>query len=54
MGCMSYMIWFFFALNFIGNNLWIIECMNLPVAQTVDHGASNTKIVGLIPRESKS
>ncbi len=25
-----------------------------PVAQLVEHGASNAKIMGLIPRESKS
>ncbi len=25
-----------------------------PVAQMVEHGASNAKIMGLIPRESKS
>ncbi len=28
------------------------ECF--PVAQMVEHGASNAKIMGLIPRESKS
>ncbi len=35
-----------------------ILCMKLqicsfPVAQMVEHGASNAKIMGLIPRESK-
>ncbi len=28
--------------------------MIFPVAQMVEHGASNAKIMGLIPRESKS
>ncbi len=27
---------------------------SFPVAQVVEHGASNAKIMGLIPRESKS
>ncbi len=27
---------------------------SFPVAQLVEHGASNAKIMGLIPRESKS
>ncbi len=27
---------------------------NFPVAQMVEHGASNAKIMGSIPRESKS
>ncbi len=27
---------------------------NIPVAQMVEHDASNAKIMGLIPRESKS
>ncbi len=27
---------------------------NFPVAQLVEHGASNAKIMGSIPRESKS
>ncbi len=33
------------------------ECVSLysfPVAQIVEHGASNAKIMGSIPRESKS
>ncbi len=28
--------------------------ISFPVAQLVEHGASNTKIMGSIPRESKS
>ncbi len=28
--------------------------LGFPVAQMVEHGASNTKIMGSIPRESKS
>ncbi len=28
--------------------------LSFPVAQMVEHGASNAKIVGSIPRESKS
>ncbi len=28
--------------------------MRFPVAQLVEHGASNAKIMGSIPRESKS
>ncbi len=28
--------------------------MKFPVAQLVEHGASNAKIMGSIPRESKS
>ncbi len=28
--------------------------IGFPVAQMVEHGASNTKIMGSIPRESKS
>ncbi len=28
--------------------------MTFPVAQLVEHGASNAKIMGSIPRESKS
>ncbi len=31
-----------------------IRCIIFPVAQLVEHGASNAKIMGLIPRESKS
>ncbi len=33
-----------------------IECehVSFPVAQMVEHGASNAKIMGSIPRESKS
>ncbi len=30
------------------------SCHTVPVAQMVEHGASNAKIMGLIPRESKS
>ncbi len=29
-------------------------CLSFPVAQLVEHGASNAKIIGSIPRESKS
>ncbi len=35
----------------------VSECVcscSFPVAQLVEHGASNAKIMGLIPRESKS
>ncbi len=28
--------------------------VSFPVAQLVEHGASNAKVMGLIPRESKS
>ncbi len=31
-----------------------ISCFTFPVAQMVEHGASNAKIMGSIPRESKS
>ncbi len=31
-----------------------IYIMGFPVAQMVEHGASNAKIMGSIPRESKS
>ncbi len=31
-----------------------VRSVSLPVAQMVEHGASNAKIMGLIPRESKS
>ncbi len=30
------------------------EVSNFPVAQLVEHGASNAKIMGSVPRESKS
>ncbi len=32
----------------------VIHIMSFPVAQMVEHGASNAKIMGSIPRESKS
>ncbi len=28
--------------------------VDLPEAQTLEHGASNTKVMGLIPREKKN
>ncbi len=31
-----------------------LSFLSFPVAQMVEHGASNAKIMGLIPRESKS
>ncbi len=31
-----------------------LEMTGFPVAQMVEHGASNAKIMGSIPRESKS
>ncbi len=31
-----------------------LNFLSFPVAQIVEHGASNAKIMGLIPRESKS
>ncbi len=31
-----------------------MSVMSFPVAQLVEHGASNAKIMGSIPRESKS
>ncbi len=34
-------------------NEWMNE-KNFPVAQMVEHGTSNAKIMGSIPRESKS
>ncbi len=34
------------------NDMWMIY--SFPVAQLVEHGASNAKIMGSIPRESKS
>ncbi len=36
---------------------WMFHCfiyLGFPVAQVVEHGASNAKIMGSIPRESKS
>ncbi len=33
---------------------FIQNILIFPVAQLVEHGASNTKIMGSIPRESKS
>ncbi len=32
----------------------LIVLIGFPVAQLVEHGASNAKIMGSIPRESKS
>ncbi len=32
----------------------VVLCYGFPVAQMVEHGASNAKIMGSIPRESKS
>ncbi len=32
----------------------VIMMSNFPVAQLVEHGVSNAKIMGSIPRESKS
>ncbi len=32
----------------------MLYTQSLPVAQLVEHGASNVKIMGSIPRESKS
>ncbi len=32
----------------------LILMLDFPVAQIVEHGASNAKIMGSIPRESKS
>ncbi len=34
--------------------LYYYQMYVFPVAQMVEHGASNTKIMGSIPRESKS
>ncbi len=31
-----------------------LQCKSFPVAQMVEHGASNAKLMGSIPRESKS
>ncbi len=31
-----------------------VNLLSFPVAQLVEHGASNAKIMGSIPRESKS
>ncbi len=31
-----------------------VQDFSFPVAQMVEHGASNAKIIGSIPRESKS
>ncbi len=31
----------------------LIKMMSFPVAQLVEHGVSNAKIMGSIPRESK-
>ncbi len=33
---------------------WNFTEIRFPVAQMVEHGASNAKIMGSIPRESKS
>ncbi len=32
----------------------VCVCARFPVAQLVEHGISNAKIMGSIPRESKS
>ncbi len=42
--------------NLVGkdNKLSFIKYSIFPVAQIVEHGASNAKIIGSIPRESKS
>ncbi len=32
----------------------LVLVLGFPVAQIVEHGASNAKIMGSIPRESKS
>ncbi len=41
--------WFFLFLNMNHS-----KNHSFPVAQLVEHGASNAKIMGSIPRESKS
>ncbi len=40
--------------NSFGTLLDILVKSSFPVAQLVEHGASNAKIMGSIPRESKS
>ncbi len=35
-------------------NIYWYEAYSFPVAQLVEHGVSNAKIMGSIPRESKS
>ncbi len=35
-------------------SLGVCDIYSFPVAQMVEHGASNAKIMGLIPRENKS
>ncbi len=35
-------------------NVFFSKSCSFPVAQMVEHGASNAKIMGSIPRESKS
>ncbi len=37
-----------------GQHHWYQYYYSFPVAQIVEHGASNAKIMGSIPRESKS
>ncbi len=38
----------------LAHNLRHYETYSFPVAQMVEHGASNAKIMGSIPRESKN
>ncbi len=37
-----------------GKHIDALMLISFPVAQMVEHGASNAKIMGSIPRESKS
>ncbi len=43
-----------FGLICVAANRYVIFYVSFPVAQLVEHGASNAKIMGSIPRESKS
>ncbi len=40
--------------NFCYTIIYFLTCLSFPVAQMVEHGASNAKIMGSIPRGSKS
>ncbi len=42
------------SLNILQSGLYAIKMLSFPVAQLVEHGASNANIMGSIPRESKS
>ncbi len=47
-------VYFRYTLNILHLKTDTIYKLSFPVAQLVEHGASNAKIMGSIPRESKS